>query len=103
MNLYIRLIIYLIKSLFRNQMDVLETSHLRFHVWPNDLDFNMHMNNGRYLTVMDLGRFDLMIRTGLMKKALAKKCFFLLWSLLWSYDCSPGTPLPTTDVYRSVR
>ena len=29
-------------------------------VWPNDLDTNAHMNNGRYLTLMDLGRFDLM-------------------------------------------
>lgn len=30
----------------------------------------MHMNNGRYLTLMDLGRLQLMMRTGLAKHIL---------------------------------
>lgn len=70
MNLYIRLIALLIKFLFRPRMDIMDTSVTRFLVWPNDLDLNMHMNNGRYLTVMDLGRLDLMLRSGLAKAAL---------------------------------
>jgi acyl-CoA thioesterase FadM len=44
----------------------LEVSRLRFLVWPNDLDNNLHLNNGRYLTLMDLGRWDLALRTGLV-------------------------------------
>lgn len=40
-------------------------SVLRMRVLPNDLDLSFHMNNGRYLAVMDLGRLDLLIRTGL--------------------------------------
>ncbi|MES2728879.1 MAG: thioesterase family protein [Pseudomonadota bacterium] len=40
-------------------------SRIRLHVWPNDLDTNFHLNNGRYLTIMDLGRFDLLLRSGL--------------------------------------
>ena len=32
---------------------------------PNDLDLNLHMNNGRYLTLLDLGRIEMMIRLGL--------------------------------------
>ncbi len=32
---------------------------------PTDLDLLRHMNNGRYLSLMDLGRWDLLIRTGL--------------------------------------
>jgi acyl-CoA thioesterase FadM len=39
-------------------------SVLRMRVWPGDLDYNFHLNNGRYLTLMDLGRIDLMIRVG---------------------------------------
>lgn len=31
---------------------------------PADLDLNIHMNNGRYLSIMDLGRFDLMLQSG---------------------------------------
>ena len=36
-----------------------------FRVWPTDLDVNRHMNNGKYLSIMDLGRVDLMVRSGL--------------------------------------
>jgi acyl-CoA thioesterase FadM len=42
-------------------------SALHFRVWPHDLDTNLHMNNGRYLTIADLGRTDLLLRMGLIK------------------------------------
>jgi acyl-CoA thioesterase FadM len=41
-----------------------------FRVWPNDLDINMHMNNGRYLAIMDLARIDMMAQMGLLFPAL---------------------------------
>jgi acyl-CoA thioesterase FadM len=34
-------------------------------ILPNDLDWNRHLNNGRYLTLMDIGRYDLVIRCGM--------------------------------------
>jgi acyl-CoA thioesterase FadM len=40
-------------------------SVLTFRVLPNDLDLSLHMNNGRYLAIMDLGRLDLLARSGL--------------------------------------
>lgn len=67
MNLLFRLIRIVIAALLRPRLDMLDTSHLSLRVWPNDLDFNLHMNNGRYFTVMDLGRIDLMIRTGVAR------------------------------------
>lgn len=54
-------------------MHVLEESRLVFRTLPLDLDFNLHMNNGRYLMIMDLGRIDLMVRTGLAKSILDHK------------------------------
>lgn len=36
----------------------------KFRVLPTDLDVYGHMNNGRYLTISDLGRFDLLRRSG---------------------------------------
>ena len=41
-----------------------------FVVSPFDLDAYLHMNNGRYLTIMDLGRLDLMQRCGLAPLAI---------------------------------
>jgi acyl-CoA thioesterase FadM len=45
-------------------------SRLTFRVWPHDLDTNLHMNNGRYLTIADQGRADLLLRTGLWRAVL---------------------------------
>lgn len=69
MNLYIRLLKTLILVwFFRPGLgSVLDVSRLTFRVWPNDLDLNGHMNNGRYLTVADLGRLDLILRTKLWR------------------------------------
>lgn len=36
-----------------------------FRVWPTDLDILRHMNNGKYLSIMDVARFDLIQRTGI--------------------------------------
>ncbi|MCA0378032.1 MAG: thioesterase family protein [Actinobacteria bacterium] len=41
-----------------------DVSRSRFRVWPTDLDILNHMNNGKYLSIMDIGRFDLMQRNG---------------------------------------
>lgn len=50
-------------------MEFFDETTVHFRVWPNDLDPYLHMNNGVYLTLLDLGRIDLMIRTGMMKVA----------------------------------
>lgn len=56
----------------RGRLDVLGTGVLRMRVWPNDLDFNVHMNNGRYFTAADIGRLDWWLRTGIMRKAVRR-------------------------------
>jgi acyl-CoA thioesterase FadM len=48
----------------RSRVHPLEETSLTFRVWPTDVDVLMHMNNGRYLTLMDLGRADAIIRSG---------------------------------------
>ena len=39
----------------------------QFHVWPTDIDIFRHMNNGIYLTLMDVARFDMLKRSGAWK------------------------------------
>ena len=41
------------------------TCSFRAHPW--DMDHFMEMNNGRHLTLYDLGRFDLAVKTGLWR------------------------------------
>ena len=41
-------------------------THVSQHIcWPWDIDLWMELNNGRTLTLFDLGRIPLAIRTGL--------------------------------------
>ena len=71
MNLWFRLLHVVLAAFWRPKLDpVAEVSRLRFRVWPHDLDLSMHMNNGRYWTLMDLGRVDVMIRSGLWRGIL---------------------------------
>ncbi|HEV2566447.1 MAG TPA: hypothetical protein VGU19_15340 [Microvirga sp.] len=66
MNLWLRVLHLIVTSVFRARLDpVRDVSRLTFRVWPHDLDTSLHMNNGRYWTLMDLGRTDMMIRSGL--------------------------------------
>jgi acyl-CoA thioesterase FadM len=48
------------------------TTVLKLRVWPQDIDLNWHMNNGRYFSVADIGRFDWWIRTGIWRKAMQR-------------------------------
>ena len=73
MNLYLRFLILLIKSFAKPKLELLDSSILKFRVLPNDLDLNMHMNNGRYLSIMDLGRTDLLLRIGLGQHLIENK------------------------------
>ncbi len=74
MNLWLRLLHLIVASLFRARLDPSrDVSRLAFRVWPHDLDTSLHMNNGRYWTIMDLGRADLMIRSGLWRAVLREK------------------------------
>src|SRR5690606_5912070 len=66
MNLYLRMLWVLIASKWKPTMTVEALQNaLELRVLPNDLDLNLHMNNGRFLTICDLSRVDLFIRTGL--------------------------------------
>ena len=73
MNLFLRLFYVLVSSVFRPRLPAGKaTSELSLLTLPNDLDINLHVNNGRYLTLCDLNRVDLFIRTGLARVMLKR-------------------------------
>lgn len=65
MNLYFRFLwMILVRFFNRKAQNPMSPCVSVFRVNVLDMDLNVHMNNGRYLSVMDLGRIDLMIRAG---------------------------------------
>ena len=66
MNLWLRLL-WLMLFRQRQPVPLLETTTVRLRVWLTDLDLYRHVNNGRYLTLADIGRRDWFLRTGIMQ------------------------------------
>ena len=64
MHLLLRTLLILFRSRLRPALGFFDTSSLPLRVLPTDIDIAMHLNNGMYLSLMDLGRFDLMVRSG---------------------------------------
>src|SRR6188768_1710455 len=52
------------RSRRRSKLGVHDVAVTPFRVLPTDLDVLGHMNNGVYLSIMDLGRMDLLVRCG---------------------------------------
>jgi acyl-CoA thioesterase FadM len=47
-------------------LDPTSVGRIQVRTLPTDIDILRHMNNGRYFSLFDLGRWDLLVRTGLM-------------------------------------
>ncbi|WP_374539559.1 thioesterase family protein [Chitinimonas taiwanensis] len=64
MNLWLRLLWALWRA---RRLPAIEPTCLierSMRVWPGDLDINGHMNNGRYLTIIDLMLVEFFVRSG---------------------------------------
>jgi acyl-CoA thioesterase FadM len=71
MNLYLRLLWALLRSRRLPCIAPGDSIERTLRVWPNDLDINGHMNNGRYLTVIDLMLVEYFVRSGFARAMLA--------------------------------
>jgi acyl-CoA thioesterase FadM len=80
MNLLLRFLKTMLVSIWRRHIGPLDESVIHLRVWPNDLDLNLHMNNGRYLSIMDLGRLDLLARMGVAVPAMRRRWIPLVGS-----------------------
>ena len=53
---------------FGTAISIVDEATIKLRVLPNDLDLNRHLNNGRYATMMDIGRLSLMQRCGVLRQ-----------------------------------
>ncbi len=63
---------------------------VQMRVWPQDIDFNLHLNNSRYLIFMDYGRIHLTAATGILDPVLRERWMPLVGSLSITYRRSLG-------------
>ena len=88
MNLYLRFILTLIFWRRRKRIQILDEAETPFIVLPSDLDPNLHMNNGIFLSIMDLGRIDYSFRSGMAKVMKKLGCYPVVASQTIRYQKS---------------
>ncbi len=54
-------------------------------VWPNSVDFNLHLNNARYLSFMDYGRTHLLARVRLLEHIIRSRWTPLVGAVWMTY------------------
>lgn len=59
--------------LMKPRLPLLDSSVLRLMVWPSDVNFSLHMDNVRYLKLMDLARRDFFTRCGITRVVLRQR------------------------------
>lgn len=70
MSLIFRLLwLFLSQTLGGRSRDVFAVQRVRSIALPNDLDLNLHVNNGRLMTYIDFGRIDWLWRVGALQQA----------------------------------
>ena len=68
MKLWFRIFRIFVTYRYKKSTKINEVSRTTLRVWPSDLDVYNHMNNGVYLTLMDLGRYEQGLTTGFWQK-----------------------------------
>ncbi len=76
-------------------LGVLDEDTIRMRVWPHEIDFNLHMNNARYLSVMDYARMHLLARSGLLEHIVRSRWQPLVGAVWMTYRRS----LPLFSVF----
>jgi len=72
MVLLLRFLVTMLKSFFRPRIGPLDESVLTFRALPNDLDLNLHVNAGRYISFIDIGRVELLGRFGIFRQVMRR-------------------------------
>jgi acyl-CoA thioesterase FadM len=72
---WLRLIRVGLSLIAASRVDPRSTTRISMRVWPNDLDINFHVNNGRYLALADIGRIHWFVRSGTLGVARRHNTF----------------------------
>jgi len=72
MHMLLRTVLVMLRARRRSPLTIEDVGRLSLRVYPTDIDLLKHLNNGVYFSMLDLGRFDLMVRAGIWKQLTAR-------------------------------
>ncbi len=84
MTRWLRFLLTVLRSTVRPRLRADQESVLDLRVWPTDADLTL-MNHACYLTLMEQGRIDFMVRTGFLRFLLRRRWSAVLASVVVQY------------------
>lgn len=72
MYIFLRTLSSLVQTKRDTNFGIWDEIQTPMRVWPTDIDLYLEVNNGRYLTMMDIGRFQFGQKIGLMDNLKTK-------------------------------
>ena len=87
LNSFVRIPLLAVRQHIRPlpRIGILDEDRIRMRVWPNDIDFNFHLNNSRYLSCMDYGRIHMIAANGILAHLLKERWTPLVGSVDVTY------------------
>ncbi|UYQ76895.1 thioesterase family protein [Glutamicibacter sp. JL.03c] len=90
MHMIFRILMVFLNSKKATRLSMFDTSSVTMRATLTDIDFAGHINNGMYFSIFDLGRFDLMFRSG-------------VWDVMRKNKWTPVVQTETITFRKSVR
>jgi acyl-CoA thioesterase FadM len=86
-NSFVRIPLLAIRQRVRPlpRIGLLDEDRVAMRVWPNDIDFNFHLNNSRFLTCMDYGRMHMIAAMGILDFVMRERWKPLVGSVFITY------------------
>ena len=86
-NSFVRIPLLAIRQRIRplKRIGLLDEDRVRMRVWPNDIDFNLHLNNSRFLSCMDYGRMHMIAAMGILDLLVRERWTPLVGSVFITY------------------
>ena len=84
MTRFLRIIISILRALFRARLAPLDESVVRLRVWPHEADWS-NVHQAIYPLYMEIGRWDVAIRSGLGRWMLKQRCAGILGAQMIRY------------------
>lgn len=89
MHMIFRILMVFLQSKKAPKLSMFDTGSVSMRATLTDIDFAGHINNGMYFSIFDLGRFDLMFRSG-------------VWDILRKNKWTPVVQCETITFRKSV-
>jgi acyl-CoA thioesterase FadM len=82
-NSFVRIPLLAVRQRLRPlpRIGILAEDRVQLRVWPNDIDFNFHLNNSRFLTCMDYGRVHMLAANGILDNVIRRRWTPLVGSI----------------------